>query len=147
VTVQDLGSIGELVAAIATVATLAYLAVQIRQNTISVRAATFQSYVESAGQWLATGYRDRELSELWSRGRSGLDGLDSAERERFTFMVLAFFRVFENAYFQVQQGLVQELEWEGIRESFLQRIDSPGLRAWWDENAIRYNTPFRRFIE
>ncbi len=42
-TIQDLGSIGELVAAIATLATLGYLAVQIRQNTRSMRAAAFQA--------------------------------------------------------------------------------------------------------
>ena len=31
--IQDLGSIGELIAALATLATLVYLATQIRQNT------------------------------------------------------------------------------------------------------------------
>ena len=36
-TIQDLGSIGELIAAIATVATLIYLAVQIRANTTALR--------------------------------------------------------------------------------------------------------------
>ena len=39
-TLQDLGSIGEFVAAIATLATLAYLALQIRQNTGAPRAQT-----------------------------------------------------------------------------------------------------------
>ena len=39
-TIQDIGSIGELIAAIATVGTLIYLAVQIRQNTKSIRAST-----------------------------------------------------------------------------------------------------------
>ena len=34
-TIQDLGSIGELVAAIATIATLAYLAIQIRGKGLS----------------------------------------------------------------------------------------------------------------
>src|SRR5262245_46033058 len=42
VTIQDLGSIGELVAAAATVATLAYLAIQVRQNTRALRSSTFQ---------------------------------------------------------------------------------------------------------
>lgn len=42
-TIQDLGSIGELVAAIATIATLAYLAVQVRQNTRSLRSSAFQA--------------------------------------------------------------------------------------------------------
>ena len=39
-TIQDLGSLGELIAAVATVATLGYVALQIRQNTRSVRAAS-----------------------------------------------------------------------------------------------------------
>jgi len=39
-TIQDLGSIGELVAALATVATLIYLAAQIRQNTRAMKASS-----------------------------------------------------------------------------------------------------------
>jgi hypothetical protein len=38
VTIQDLGSIGEFVAAIATLVTLVYLAFQVRQNTQIARA-------------------------------------------------------------------------------------------------------------
>ena len=37
-TIQDLGSVGELIAAIATIATLAYLAIQIRQSAKVARA-------------------------------------------------------------------------------------------------------------
>ena len=40
---EALGAIGEIVGAVAVIATLGYLAVQIRQNTRSVRAATLQS--------------------------------------------------------------------------------------------------------
>ena len=39
-TIQDLGSIGELVAAMATLGTLIYLALQIRQNSQTVKAQT-----------------------------------------------------------------------------------------------------------
>lgn len=40
-TIQDWGSVGELLAAVATVATLGYLAVQVRQNTQSTRAENY----------------------------------------------------------------------------------------------------------
>ena len=40
--IQDLGSIGELIAAVATIATLAYLAIQMRQNTRALTSSTFQ---------------------------------------------------------------------------------------------------------
>jgi hypothetical protein len=147
VNVQDLGSIGELIAALATIATLAYLAMQIRQNTVSVRATTFRSYVESAINWMGSIYKDPELCDLWNRGREDLSSLDKAEQARFSLATLAFFRVFENAHYQVQQGLVQDLEWEGIRESFLLLIDCPGVRVWWNENQSRYNSPFRAFVD
>ena len=39
---QDLGNLGELIAAVATVLTLAYLAVQLKQNTNALRSQTFQ---------------------------------------------------------------------------------------------------------
>ena len=41
-TIQDLGSLGELIAAVATVATLVYLAIQLKQNTLALRSQTFQ---------------------------------------------------------------------------------------------------------
>ena len=42
-TLQDLGSLGEFVGAIGVVVSLVYLAQQMRQNTTSVRAASFNS--------------------------------------------------------------------------------------------------------
>ena len=38
VTIQDLGSLGELIAALATLVTLFYLALQIRANTVLAKA-------------------------------------------------------------------------------------------------------------
>jgi len=43
--IQDLGSLGELVAAFATIATLLYLAVQIRQNNRNLHESTSASEV------------------------------------------------------------------------------------------------------
>ena len=42
-TLQDLGNIGELISGIAVVISLIYLAVQIRQNTRTVRTSTYQT--------------------------------------------------------------------------------------------------------
>jgi len=39
---QDLGNLGELIAALATVLTLGYLALQLKQNTNALRSQTFQ---------------------------------------------------------------------------------------------------------
>ena len=43
---EDLGNIGEFVAAVAVVVSLIYLAVQIRDNTRSLQAASLQSVLD-----------------------------------------------------------------------------------------------------
>ena len=45
-TIQDLGALGELVAAVVMVITLAYLTVQVRQGNAIARAQTRQSMME-----------------------------------------------------------------------------------------------------
>ncbi len=45
---EALGAIGETVGALGVIGTLVYLAVQIRQNTKSLRASTYQAVLDSA---------------------------------------------------------------------------------------------------
>lgn len=49
--VQDLGSVGEVIAAIATVATLIYLTIQIRQNTKAIRATSAREILFKLSEW------------------------------------------------------------------------------------------------
>ena len=45
-TLEDIGNLGDFIAAIATIATLAYLAFQIRLNTKSNQASTASAWFE-----------------------------------------------------------------------------------------------------
>ena len=53
-TIQELGSIGELVAALATVATLAYLATQIRYARLAASDTSRQNRAESVREMMLT---------------------------------------------------------------------------------------------
>ena len=48
-TLDQMGNVGEVVAALATVATLIYLAGQLRQNTRALKATAFQAVVSEMG--------------------------------------------------------------------------------------------------
>jgi len=141
------GAVGEVVGAAAVVVSLIYVGFQIRQNTSSAQAATFQSYVENAMGWMASVYEDAELCDLWRRGNEDLDSLNANDKDRYSFLQLAFFRMFENVYLQVQKGFVKHEQWEGLRESYLMLIDAPGLQQWWRDNARRYSNSFREFVD
>ena len=67
VTLQDLGSLGEFIAAIATLATLIYLALQIRQNTLESQAASRNLVSQSLVDFAYHVSRDFEITKLTRR--------------------------------------------------------------------------------
>ena len=69
--IQDLGALGELVAAIATIVTLLYLALQIRRNTKAQIAATEFSSDERNQQYMLAFMQDPAIAELVLRGNAG----------------------------------------------------------------------------
>jgi hypothetical protein len=87
VTVQELGSLGELIAAIATVVTLIYLTTQIRQNNKALAEATSASVNASYASINSRISSDAQFAELFLRGRRDLHSLDPVECERFRAFV------------------------------------------------------------
>ena len=77
---------------------LAYLAIQIRQNTTSVRASTLQSAVQFSAGLVESLYRDPELALLFDRGREDPQSLNDAERVRFFYFMLGFVRIAQNTH-------------------------------------------------
>ena len=70
VTLEDLGNVGEFVAAIATLITLIYLAVQIRQNTGSVKAAAAQSVLAALNEALQSAASTPQLARVVVLGQA-----------------------------------------------------------------------------
>jgi hypothetical protein len=87
VTIQDLGSIGELVAAIATVATLAYLAIQIKAGTRRSRAQSDYARHSTNKQTLLSLAHDQQLAGVFRRG---LASFESLEQIQSTFLISSF---------------------------------------------------------
>jgi hypothetical protein len=66
VTIQELGSIGELIAAIATVVTLAYLATQIRYARLAASDASRQARADSVREMQVMSLNNREFRKAWN---------------------------------------------------------------------------------
>ena len=142
-----IGAIAELVGAAGVVVTLLYLAVQVRQNTKALRAATFQSIIG-----FATGFAERvagsgEFATIFETGMADLEALNETERLRFHFQLIALLRRFENIHYQSRMGLIDDEQWEGLRASLHSIMLRPGSRAWWKVNAQLFNPSFRKFLD
>ena len=91
-----IGAVGELIGAIAVVITLVYLAIQIRQNTKTVRASTYQSVAEALadGSYKMIGHFDTDTDKI--------------------LLFVGTLRRYENLHFQLRQGNIAEEDAEGV---------------------------------
>jgi hypothetical protein len=146
VTIQDLGSLGELIAAVATVATLVYLAAQIRQNTRALRSSSFHGVTDSFNQINMRIANDESLARIFRLGSEDLAQLTDDERVRFGFMFLSAFRVFETLYYQDIQRIGESQLWEAEKTTMVALLSGPGARVWWDSNPLSFTPSFREFV-
>ena len=89
-TIEDIGSLGELIGAIATVATLFYLAGQIRANTGAVKSAAAQSVHENFATWYRMLASDPELAQVLTDGLRDYSTLSESGKARFVSTFMAF---------------------------------------------------------
>jgi hypothetical protein len=126
-----IAAIGEAIGATAVVISLIYLATQIRQNTQTVRASTFQALSDSAqGRLLAL--QNVENARIWRIGTSEPESLNLDERMLYVLMLQANARGFENLYYQHQSGLLDTPQWSGYSETIKAMVNAPGFKYYWE---------------
>ena len=144
---EALGSIGDFVGGIGVLVTLIYLALQIKQNTRSVRATAAQQVLSGAAGFLEHIASDPVLTDLFFRGTREPGNLAPPDRARLGLLMLALFRRFEAVFQQGERGILAEEDWAGLKESMLVTAQLPFARLWWPNVASMFSAGFRHFIE
>ena len=83
-TLEDIGNLGDFIAAIATIATLAYLAFQIRLNTKSNQASTASAWFE---QEATIAMFIAQHANIYRRGNANFEELNEDEAVVFLQIV------------------------------------------------------------
>jgi len=147
VSLEDLGNIGEFVAAVAVLISLIYLAVQIRQNTKSLRASTFQGAIRDVVEHLDQLAGDAELTRIWFAGIRDFESLPAEDRQRFSVYANSLLRRIENVVYQTSQGTLHPGSWRGLRASLKDTFSHPGVVAWWRRARHLFNPQLQDFVE
>jgi hypothetical protein len=143
-TVQELGSIGELIGAVAVFISLVYLAMQIRQNTRAVRISTYQAIMDSSnriGEFLAQPGVDR----IYRLGRKDLSDLNEDDLAQFRLVAGQVMNLYEGLFLHHQQGAIDDDFFGGRFATFHRMVHQPGFKAMWTEGARTYYA--RSFVE
>jgi hypothetical protein len=147
VTIQDLGSLGELVAAVATIATLVYLAIQIRQNTESVRMSAEMGISEQAANWASRVTADPDLGRIYDKAVNDHASLDATEKRRFIWFVSELFLLYEGHYQLYLKGHIDERSWKAKVNNLLGLITNPIIGDWWSARIAPFSPDYYEYIE
>jgi hypothetical protein len=139
-TLEALGHLGEFVGALGVVISLIYLARQMRQNTTSVRAASFNSMVQNSISLLAHSFRDSEFAEFVCRAENHPESLTPEERMRWDSYMTAVYRHFGNLIYQYRVGALDEQMWESYERTLAEHLRVPSWGDWFLEHQQLFST-------
>jgi hypothetical protein len=148
VSIQDLGSLGELIAAAATIATLFYLAAQIRQHSKTTMAATYEALL---AQWRehirVTFVTNPENLDIWRKGLVDFDSLSGHEQARFSFILSEEQLFIENLIQQAERRNITEAQLAPWLDYFSGELRAPGGAVWWKSFSAVLNPQFAERME
>jgi hypothetical protein len=154
VTLEDLGNIGEFVAAIAVVVSLVYVALQIRQgshqisqNTNSVLGSVELETTRLHSDWLLSVAQSPELGRIWRLGISEPGKLTEDEKVRFAMLIGSAFYGIEGPFRQYQRGLLSEDSWQPMEELIARYVRSPAVLEWWANRDVPFARSFSQYVD
>ena len=142
---EDLGNIGEFVAAVAVVVSLIYLAVQIRQSTGTARANSVQDLTENLMKGLET-LLEPERAELYLRGARSYSELNPEEKLRFQQIVGLLVSRFDTVLEYKRLRLIGTSYLEPHAENMRVIFSHPGILEWWEGHERLFTQQVREWV-
>ena len=141
-TLVDLANIAQLVSAGAVIVSLVYLAIQIRQNTIQIRAnsrvarlALQEDFVATQQESMMRLAENPELYRIWRLGSTAPERMSDEERERFGMLL------FSQMYRYAMMVQAREIDPLAQDRALLQlglMLRLPAFRSWWERQRYLF---------
>jgi len=126
---------------VSVVVGLVLVAIQIRQNTRSVRASSYQTWVASASEWNLGIASSRDLASAIIQGHGDPTGLDEDTALQYAMSMLAVMQMIQSTYYLYRNGSIDQSLWEAERQRAALHLTFPGVRQWWDAGAKTQLSP------
>ena len=141
-TLNDLGNIGELIGALAVLVTLVYVAVQLRQNTLAIKAQTYQEVYRDLRENLM--YLDREFIEKSVEG-----SLDPTHKAYYELFLLVSLRAYENWWNHYNYGTITQDVFLAYISHMRKMFEGKDVQAWYQrvQETHDFTPGFLAFVD
>lgn len=145
-TLTDLASIATVISSIAVLASLLYLSLQIRQNTLTHRAAALEGRRAVGREQLLLALNPATAAIIL-RGHTGDKSMTEVERYQYLAYVTAFFVGLDEAFWLHEQGVLDEHTFHSQSLVLDGYLAQRGGRTVWHNWKPRASPAFRTFVE
>ncbi len=147
-TIEQFGSIGEVIGALATVATLAYLAIQIRRSNLLTTVESNRFMANATGACLLAIAQDADVARVFRQGLGDRGSLNADDTVRFDLLlgeiITGITSSFTDREVLGDKDNSRESSIAGNLRAFLQ---TPGGAAWWAQYQGRYPPSVQSEVE
>jgi len=145
-TLQDVGSLGEVIGAAATVATLFYLANQLRQNSAGIRATAELEASRQLAQFVARISADSNMKRIYDLIANEAD-LSPEEERDYSWLLAECFHMSEGIFIQFRKGHLSSDIWDEYELILVGFLQPEIGKRWWHDVAPPFSESFRIHIE
>ncbi len=144
---EAIGAVGEIVGALAVIATLVYLAVQIRQNTASVKAAAMDAAVTHVSNIRQSIFENEQVAEIYVEGGRDPEKLDEAALVRYRLLIHNILMSISNIHAQAELTGLSMTNWESQKPIIRRIVGTPGGRWFWVNYRLDFEESYRREVD
>ena len=134
-TISDLGSIGEIIAAIATVATLLYLALQVKANTNTAKYNAINDIINRVIKWQSRIADTPDLMQAWTTGTKSYLTLTIEDQVRFTSIAVEMLAAIEATLETAKTDGIKPESVSAVKAMVHQLMRNSGVREYWEASG------------
>lgn len=147
-TLEQLGSLFEIIGTVCVIGSLIFVGVQVRQNT---KAARVQVQENMTSGYISVVQMLIDNAEVFTRGiaanQQSFASFSEADKLTYFSILFAAFKLFENVYSQHERGFIDRESWMAWSENILMHLNQPGVQMWWNLRKGSFRPSFRKFLE
>ena len=152
-TLSDLASIGSLISGLAVLASLVFLYFQLRQMNAQVQQAERNQLAAIRLGRVAQrihvniALMEPSAADAYLKGMSGADDITSTQYSQFSAYCRCIFAAGQDGLSQHKSGLVDDADFDILKQSMKIWLSSPGVRLVWKNIRSLYSIDFAELMD
>ncbi len=140
-------AIAEWFGVFVVVISLGYVALQIRQNTNTVKAATELEIGRQWSEWHSRVAHSNDMADIYDKALLDADSLTPSEKRRFIWIVAEYCFLVESLYRQRELSFLSHGSWLQHRRVVAGMLAHPLLNRWWESGVSAFSPEFKAKID